>query len=723
MTAPVTNHLVWRQIHWQRPVDPARCLDLLRRLATDPHGALLVLEARSTVNGVSYLLGTRPAQLPEVAAGLKSLVPGTILTTIAASRGAASGARQLRASTRHRALRTTDPTSSARLILGALSAVADDESLVLQVVLGPRRIPLSVPNASPSSRVAPWWYPLWHGNSGAIDGEKRAALRDKVSQHGFACAVRVGVGATTPVRRRSLLQGVLAALRTTESAGLQLRHTSLAPTHISDVRPPRFGLLGWPLRLNIAEVLAMTAWPVSKNEQDSDLPGQPSLHPKQLPPAPGTTGNGRVIGESTAPGNRATLEISARDALHHTHVLGPTGVGKSVLLGRLIQQDIAAGRGVVVIEPKGDLVDDVLAHIPESRHGDVVVLDPADPRPVGLNPLVSQGQSPEVLADGILSVFRALYSDSWGPRLQDILHASLLTLARRGDASLVMLPLLLTNPGFRRSLTQHLNDPIALEPFWAWFENLSEAERNAVIAPVMNKLRPWLLNHQLRAVLGQREPRFTLRQVFTERKILLVPLRGGVIGQDAARLLGSLVVAQLWQTIQSRSAIPASRRHPVMVYIDEVQDYLHLPTDLGNALAQARGLGVGFTLAHQFLGQLSPEMKAGVLTNARSRICFQLRHDDAAVLAKGHPELSSEDFTALGAYEVYASLFANGRVNPYASTRTVPAGSPLSQPVDLRRRSAERYGRELNEIEAGFAELLTPTNATTAATGRRKRSS
>ena len=286
-----------------------------------------------------------------------------------------------------------------------------------------------------------------------------------------------------------------------------------------------------------------------------------------------------------------------------------------------------------------------------------------------------------------------------------------------------MLPLLLTNPGFRRSLTQHLNDPIALEPFWAWFENLSEAERNAVIAPVMNKLRPWLLNHQLRAVLGQREPRFTLRQVFTERKILLVPLRGGVIGQDAARLLGSLVVAQLWQTIQSRSAIPASRRHPVMVYIDEVQDYLHLPTDLGNALAQARGLGVGFTLAHQFLGQLSPEMKAGVLTNARSRICFQLRHDDAAVLAKGHPELSSEDFTALGAYEVYASLFANGRVNPYASTRTVPAGSPLSQPVDLRRRSAERYGRELNEIEAGFAELLTPTNATTAATGRRKRSS
>jgi hypothetical protein len=428
-----------------------------------------------------------------------------------------------------------------------------------------------------------------------------------------------------------------------------------------------------------------------------------------------------VVATATAPGVTADLTLSARESLHHLHVVGPTGVGKSVLLGRLVEQDINDGRAVVVIEPKGDLVDDVLARIPEQRQADVVVLDPTDPRPVGFNPLTRIGQPAEVVADNLLSVFKALYADAWGPRLQDILHACLLTLARRDDASLVMLPLLLTNPGFRRSLTAGLRDPIGLGPFWAWYAALSDAERAAVIAPVMNKLRQWLLRPSLRAVLGQRRPAFSVRQVFTERKILLVPLRSGVMGPEAASLLGSLVVSGLWQATQSRASIPAERRHPVMVYIDEVQDYLHLPTDIGDALAQARGLGVGFTLAHQYLGQLPLSMRTAVLSNVRSRVCFQLAHEDAAVLAKGHPELEPADFTALGRFEVYASLFASGRVTPYASGRTLPPSPPSTDPAALRRASAERYGQDVNAVEAGFAELLEPLKPRPDS-GRRPRS-
>jgi len=318
-----------------------------------------------------------------------------------------------------------------------------------------------------------------------------------------------------------------------------------------------------------------------------------------------------------------------------------------------------------------------------------------------------------------------MFEESWGPRTQDVVHASLLTLARHGEASLVMVPLLLTNAAFRRSVTHEIAsaDPIALGPFWAWYEGLSDAERGAVIAPVMNKLRAFLLDPRIRGVLGQVAPRFDLAQVFTDRKIVLVPLRKGTLGQASAQLLGSLIVAQLWQSSQSRTALPVARRTPVMIYIDEVQDYLHLPTDLSDALAQARGLGVGFTVAHQYLGQLPRELKAGLLGNVRSRICFQLDHDDATVMAKGHPELTADDFSALPAFHVYASLASQGRTTRYVSGRTLPATSALSDPHCVHQSSAELYGRDRGEIERDITALATgsTTGDASTSTGRRRR--
>jgi len=706
--------LVWRQLHQPRPVEPERAVSVLRQWAADARNPRLVLEAVADADQVSYRLATIGPALGSITAVLAHTLPGTTLTPPTSERLPVQLAMKLKASSRHRPLRTDDPETTVRAILSALAQTGRGEQLVLQLLLGPRRVPLAVPTQSPSSIIAPWYQVAWHGHGGQVDSEKRTALRAKVSDHGFACMVRIGVTANSIGRRRALVLGLLAAIRTSEAAGIQLRLKPEQERRLNSAGRP----LWWPLRLGVSEALLLTAWPLGSD----DLPGLPAIHPKSLPPAPGTTGAQRVIAKATAPGVDAQLALPVHAALQHLHVIGPTGVGKSVLLGRLIAQDIAAGHGVVVIDPK-DLIDDVLAHIPRSRRDDVVVLDAADRTPVGLNPLASSGEPAEVTADLLLAVFKALYADSWGPRTQDILHACLLTLARRDDATLVMLPLLLTNPGFRRSLTSGLHDPLALEPFWAWYEQLAPGERAQAIAPLMNKLRQWLLRPSLRAVLGQREPRFQLSQVFTEQKILLVPLRKAILGPEAAALLGSLVVAQLWQAIQARAAVPASQRRPVLVYIDEVQDYLHLPTDLGDALAQARGFGVGFTLAHQFLGQLPPAMRAAVLSNARSRVCFQLSREDAGQFAKGHPELGAEDFTALGQYQVYASLFTRGAGSPYASGVTPPPSPGISRPADLLRASRQRYGRPLDEIEAGFAELLKGQPQTTETPlGRRRRS-
>jgi hypothetical protein len=416
------------------------------------------LEVRATKADVTYLLGAAQPAVGHVAGPLRRLL-GTAVLKTNDERVPVTAVGRLKASTRHRPLRLDDPEAIVRAMLGALTQTGREELLVLQLVLGPRRVPLAVPNQSPSSVVMPLWEVAWRGNGGQVDGEKRAALRSKVADHGFACTLRLGVKAETTERRRALLLGLLAAIRTSEAAGIQLKLVAEHPRWLNAAHRP----WRWPLRLGVQEVIALTAWPLG----DDDLPGQPAAHPKRLAPAAGTTGESRIVAQAAAPSVDARLALDVRNALQHLHLLGPTGTGKSTLLANLICQDVADGRAVVVIEPKGDLVDDVLARVPGGRYGDIVVLDPNDSAPVGLNPLATHRQRPELVADKVLAVFKQLYGTNVGPRSADILYAGLLTLAQRGDASLVNLPLLLTNPGFRRSLTAGIRDPLTLEPFWA----------------------------------------------------------------------------------------------------------------------------------------------------------------------------------------------------------------------------------------------------------------
>lgn len=428
-----------------------------------------------------------------------------------------------------------------------------------------------------------------------------------------------------------------------------------------------------------------------------------------------------LVARATAPGHNQVIGMNTAAALRHLWVLGPPGVGKSVLLSNLVLQTIASGKGAVFIEPKGDAIEDVIGRLPAHRREDVVILDPTDPRPVGLNPLA--GGQPDVRTEGLLEIFVSLFGDAIGPRSRDILHSSILSLARRGDASLPMLPLLLTHPGFRRSVTQHVvkDDPLALGAFWAWYEQLSDGERSAAIAPVLNKVRAFTTNRYLRGVLGQRRPVFDMWHVFEQGTILLVPLRSGVIGDSAAKLLGSLVVAELFQAAMARAAISASRRQPAIVTIDELHQYVHVG-DFAEALALFRGYGVGLQLANQHIGQLPRNLREAMLGTVRSRVVFQTNHRDAAELSKGHPELSADDFTSLGAYEVYASLVDHNTATPYVSGKTLPLGPPTTDTAAVRQASRHRYGQALDDVEAGLTTLITtPLGGGDVPSGRKRR--
>jgi hypothetical protein len=492
-------------------------------------------------------------------------------------------------------------------------------------------------------------------------------------------------------------------LRQLEAPGLSIGLTPEAGRRLDLAALP----WRWPTSLNATELAALLALPVG----EADLPGLAPVHPRQLAPARGVLRPSRsrvVVAEATAGGpttngEAAWLTRSDDALLRHLHVIGPTGVGKSVLLLNLVLQDMARGAGAVVIEPKGDLVADLLERVPDGRRGDVVVFDPTCPDGVvGLNPLAGSG-SPELRADRVLSIFTDIFGEALGPRTTDILHACLLTLARRDDASLVQVPRLLTDPAFRRARVGPVAGDLALGPFWAWYEGLRDGERSSVIAPLMNKLRAVvLLNPFVRRTLGQVRPRFDVGQVFTEQKILLVPLPVASLGSEGSALLGSLVVGQVWQAARARIHQPIAERRPVPVVLDECQQFLRL-SDLPDALATSRSYGVGWVLAHQYLAQLPPDLRAAVLTNCRSRVAFQTSHDDAQTLAReSGGRLEADDFTALPAFHVYASLLEHGQVQPYASGRTLPPPPVTADANGLRRASAARYGRTPAEIEAGF---------------------
>jgi len=540
-------------------------------------------------------------------------------------------------------------------------------------------------------------------------------MRAQVGRHRAAVCLRLGVRAASPLRQRTLLQGLLGALRLVEGPGVRLRARTEHPAKLDSVRRPwRAGL-----ELGAGEIVAMSGWPVGEGA----LPATPSAHPRVLAlPQARETQRAFATGVADQAGER--LGISIGDALYHTVLLGPTGAGKSTALAHLALADIAAGRGVLLIDPKTDLVADILARIPEQRRGDVVVIDPTSSRPVGINPLARAqttrgasssvgggvpggGASPELVADTVLATLKGVFAESWGVRVEQVLAAALVTLARTPGATLVDLPLVLTNAAYRqRLITTAGADPLGTGQFWAAYEALSEAQRQQWVGPVLTRLQPFLIRPHLRATLGQAAPSFDLGEVFTRRRIVLVSLNKGVLGAESARLLGSLLVGQLWPLILARAAVEPSRRHVVSVFIDEVQDYLSLPGSLADALAQARSLGAAFHLAHQYRGQLPSALKAGIDANARNKIIFSLSAADAAELARQAIGLEAADFQLLPRFGVYARTMHHGRENPWCHATTLPPTPPVQDALALRASSQARYGQDAAQVEAALLARL-----------------
>lgn len=665
----------------------------------------VMFETSATCDGIRHHLLVPRDAAGMVLANLRATLPGVVVTPDQEYRPALVGAAiELGLSNHRRPLRTGDPAVTSARILAQLQPLSGGERRILQWFVSPMGPPPVENGSSGSSPLHTFLTHLWDGFP-SIRQESAEVTRAAIAKQSsplFIAVPRVGVVAASSARASRLARQLLSPFRAVSGPGVHFyARRLLAPAVIQALHDHRPPVLTYPAVLNATELTALLGFPLGT----VSLPGLRLAGSRQLAPASDIPAGGRIVATATFPGAERPLALSVSDSLRHLHVMGPTGVGKSTLMLSMITQDMQAGRGVVVIEPKGDLVADVLDRVPPERTGDVMVLDLGDTeRPVGLNPLAGAHRAPDLATDQILSLFSKLYASSWGNRTADILRVSLRTLAAQPGTSLVDLPLLLTDPAYARRLVARTSDPI-LRGFWSWYNGLSEGERGAAIGPVMNKLRAWLLSPRLRNVLGQANPRFDLGRALAERKIILLPLSRGLIGGESAALVGSLVVSQLWNAVQGRASLPADQRPVTCAYIDEFQDYLNLPTDLAEILAQARGLGLSLTLAHQHLAQLPAGIREAVLANARSRVLFQLGGSDARTLAKDlAPHLTADDLMGLGAYEIIASLSTGARVAPPVTGRTLPPPPATGQAEAARTASREQYGTTRAEVEAAFQQ-------------------
>ncbi|MET9222816.1 TraM recognition domain-containing protein [Streptomyces sp. NPDC003300] len=696
---PLSGALHWFEVYFPHELTPAEVVRALQPLAYRPlvgwrrKTPTAVFELRARGDSVRWLIGVDPLISGELPLQLQAQLPDLVLTPKGqASRPVPALAANVQPSGLAQPLRTEMAAGVTAGLLEVMSGLSKNESAVVQWVIGPAQQRRNRPDEFSVTRA------LGLVATAQITADDERQWRKKAAEPLFAVRGRIGARSPKAGTASAIVRMLGEALQLTSATHAELQITR--PTmrtvrsldHVTTAR--------WSGVLNAAELAAVLGWPVEGTGSLRSPRGRQYPAPTELLVPVSTTvpPSERVLGAGLHPSQPDQLvTLPTESALHHLHVVGPTGSGKSTLLGQLISADIQAGRSVLVIEPRGDLVEDILQRVPPARREDVVIIEPGQGEEVvGFNPLRGRAEDAEQRADTLLHLFHELYGRSIGPRSSDVLLHAFIALARSNHGTLADVPVLLTNAAFRRRTLAVVSDPLVLAPFFAWYDALSEAERQQVIAPVLNKTRTFLTRTPIRRLVGQTTPRFDMNELFQRPRIVLVNLNTGVIGEETADLIGALLVTQLWQTMQRQALIPASMRRPVMVVIDEVQNYLRLPVDLGDMFAQARGLGVSLTVAHQHLAQLPPKMKAGLLANARNRVVFRPSVEDgaplAAVLGGG---LAAQDLALLQAHEAYAEVLVSQTPSrPFLIRTLAPAAAALVDPIDLRRGSASRFGAD-----------------------------
>lgn len=415
-----------------------------------------------------------------------------------------------------------------------------------------------------------------------------------------------------------------------------------------------------------------------------------------------------LIGHRHGWGEKMPFGISPADHRQHVYVIGKTGSGKTTLLRNLLVQHIARGHGVGLIDPHGDLAEELLQHIPPRRADHFVYFNPGDlDFPIGLNLLANvAGDERHLVASGIVAAFKSIWHDSWGPRTEYLLRNSVSALLDCPNTTLLGVNRLFTDDLYRAWVVRQVRDPF-IRDFWAKeYESYDARFRREAIAPIQNKVGQFLLNPVIRNILGQVRAKVSIPFVMDNQRIFIANLAKGRIGQDKASLLGSLLVTQFQLAAMARSTSPEHTRRDFYLFIDEFQNF---GTDAFTAiLAEARKYRLCLTLAHQYVDQLPVPIRQAVFGNVGTLIAFRVGHTDGDALQREFGnELPAEQFVDLDRFEILVKLLEDGtNGTPFRGRTLSPIGRQAGRPAKLIARSRERFATPRAVVEDKLARWM-----------------
>lgn len=430
----------------------------------------------------------------------------------------------------------------------------------------------------------------------------------------------------------------------------------------------------------------------------SDLPVYGSL------PAESASFIGRTNYVAALEEKKFIFGIKRADRRRHLYIIGKSGVGKSKLQELLVRQDIAYGHGVCVIDPHGEFIEDILNFIPEERIDDVCIIDPSDiDFPVSFNPL--QNVDPTFkhqLTQGLIEVLSKQFGSNWTPRLEHVFRFTTLALLDYPYATMRGMISMLTDRNYRQKVIEYIQDDM-VKRFWAIeFADWSEKFDTDAIIPLVNKLGQFLSNPMLRNIFGQKENRINLEELMNTRKIILINLSKGKIGEENSSFFGSMFLTKIKQAGMARAKLDPKDRNDFYLYVDEFQNVV---TDtFENILSEARKYGINLTVAHQYIGQLTKKIQNAVLGNVGSIICFRVGGDDAVTLKPEFaPIFDIKDMINLGIGEFYIKMTIDGEsYDPFSaeSLKVLPA------PYDSNKEAIIEASRAKYAMPAGEAKRL-----------------
>ncbi|GMW03099.1 MAG: hypothetical protein AMXMBFR84_42350 [Candidatus Hydrogenedentota bacterium] len=585
-------------------------------------------------------------------------------------------------------------------VFGALDSFAPGDVGVFQVLFQPVRCPWA---ESILHSVTDW-----EGDSFFVDAPEMPALaRQKIAQPLFAAVLRVAGKSAVPQRAwhivRNLGSGLsqfgdpssneLIPLNNDEYPNLDHLHALLKR------QTRRSGMI-----LNAEELVSLVHLP-SLAVRAEKLNRKVS----RTKTAPDNPLDGEVVlGLNTHNGRTKPVTLSADQRVRHMYVVGASGTGKSTLLLTMITQDIEAGRGIGVMDPHGDLIDDILARIPEHRHKDVVLFDPSDSEhPIGFNILAAHSELEKTLiASDLVAVFQRL-STSWGDQMTTVLSNAILAIleSERGG-TLSDLRHFLVDKSYRQEFLKTVQDRDVVYYWEKEFPLLVGRPQG----PILTRLDAFLRPKLIRYMVGQKENRLDFADIMNSGKIFLAKLSQGAIGEENAYLLGTLLVSKFHQVTLSRQEMQVRARRPFYLYIDEFQNFL--TPSMASILSGVRKYRLGLVLAHQELRQLEKrdsEVASAALSNPHTRVCFRVGEADAKKLAEGMSYFESTDLLNLGTGQ------ALGRIEraecDFSLTVSQPKGVDVALAEDIRNRivtlSRKRYGTPLDSVVGALEKAWT----------------